>query len=150
MSKGIVFRNHQNEKIYPCSYYPIGSIFLSISNINPSTFFGGRWEQIKDRFLLCAGNNYTAGNTGGEANHTLSIFEMPSHNHGQVKGSYSPHYVIGIRGDGGGGGNNTAMPSSMSYQNNTYSGNYMDNVGGGQAHNNMPPYLVVYAWKRVS
>lgn len=136
MSKGIVFRNHQNEKIYPCPYYPVGSIFLAVNNINPSTYFGGTWEQIKDRFLLCAGSTYTAGSTGGEATHKLTVSEMPSHKHS-----------LGYRIGGGGGstwyidggtvdtwGPDTAVAST----------------GGNQAHNNMPPYLVVYAWKRVS
>jgi hypothetical protein len=49
VSKAIVFRNHQNEKIYPCPYMPIGSIYLSVNITNPSTYFGGTWEQIKDK-----------------------------------------------------------------------------------------------------
>lgn len=69
MSKGIVFRNRQNEKIYPCPFMPIGSVYISVSSTNPSTYFGGTWEQIKDKFLLCCGNTYTAGSTGGEATH---------------------------------------------------------------------------------
>ena len=77
MSKGIIFRNHQNEKIYPCPYFPIGSIYMSLSNTNPSTYFGGTWVQIKDRFLLGAGDSYSAGSTGGEATHTLTTQELP-------------------------------------------------------------------------
>ena len=138
MSKGIIFRNHQNEKIYPCPYYPIGSIFLAVNNLNPSTFFGGTWEQIKDRFLLCAGNSYTAGSTGGEATHKLTVAEMPSHNHEAVSTSGSDRGLA-------------LYPFSMIQQNYRLAdANVIRPTGGNQPHNNMPPYLVVYAWKRVA
>jgi hypothetical protein len=137
MSKGIIFRNHQNEKIYPCPYYPVGSIFLAVNNINPSSFFGGTWEQIKDRFLLCAGSIYKAGNTGGEATHTLTVAEMPSHNHEAVSTSGSDRGLA-------------LYPFSMITQNYRLAdANVIRPTGGNQPHNNMPPYLVVYAWKRV-
>lgn len=35
--------------------WPVGSIYLSASEISPETLFGGTWEQVKDRFLLAAG-----------------------------------------------------------------------------------------------
>lgn len=47
--------------------YPVGSIYMSVSSTDPGTIFGGTWERIKDRFLLAAGDTYTAGNTGGAA-----------------------------------------------------------------------------------
>lgn len=61
--------------------YPIGTIFSSTSSTNPQTYLGGTWIQLKDRMLLGAGSSYTAGNTGGSATHTITISEMPSHNH---------------------------------------------------------------------
>ena len=61
--------------------YPIGSIYMSVNSTSPAFLFGGTWEQIKDKFLLSSGDNYTAGTTGGEASHVLSAEEMPSHNH---------------------------------------------------------------------
>ena len=88
--------------------YPVGSIYLSVNDINPGTIFGGTWEQIQDRFLLAAGSTYAGGTTGGTeshthtsaahthtsaahthttAGHTLTVNEMPSHSHstyGQV------------------------------------------------------------------
>ena len=138
MSKAIVFRNRNNEKIYPCPYYPVGSIYLSVSNLNPSSIFGGTWEQIKDRFLLCAGSIYSAGSTGGESTHKLTINEMPSHNHEAVSTSGSDRGLA-------------LYPFSMITQNyRTADANVIRPAGGNQAHNNMPPYLVVYAWKRVS
>lgn len=77
--------------------YPVGSIYMSVNSTSPATLFGGTWSQLKDRFLLGAGDTYTAGNTGGAAsvsytpagtnsggsvgNHTLTTTEIPSHNH---------------------------------------------------------------------
>lgn len=81
MSKGIQFRNKKGEKIYPCPYYPIGSIYLSVNNTNPETIFGGKWEQIKDKFLLACGSTYSNGSTGGEATHKLTTNEIPAHSH---------------------------------------------------------------------
>ncbi len=75
--------------------YPVGSIYMSVNNVSPSTLFGGTWEAIQDRFLLAAGSTYTAGDTGGSAthtpggilsggavgNHTLTVAETPAHTH---------------------------------------------------------------------
>lgn len=62
--------------------YPIGSIYMSINEVNPSILFGfGEWEQIKDRFLLASGDNYSLASIGGEATHSLTVEEMPSHTH---------------------------------------------------------------------
>lgn len=61
--------------------YPVGSVYMSVNKVSPASFLGGTWEQIKDRFLLGAGDTYAAGNTGGEAAHALTIGEMPQHNH---------------------------------------------------------------------
>lgn len=114
--------------------YPIGSIYMSIENASPASFLGGTWEQIKDTFLLSSGDTYTNGSTGGEATHTLTVDEMPSHTHSTpVKsGSYATM-------DGSG---NTWVT--------IYNNDYVGYTGSGQPHNNMPPYLVVYMWKRTA
>jgi microcystin-dependent protein len=65
--------------------YPVGSIYMSVNNIDPSVVFGGTWQQIKDKFLLASGDTYENGATGGEATHTLTVSEIPSHNHGYDK-----------------------------------------------------------------
>lgn len=57
--------------------YPVGSIYMSVVNTDPSTFIGGTWVQIQDTFLLAAGNTYSAGNSGGSTEHTHDI----SHTH---------------------------------------------------------------------
>lgn len=116
--------------------YPIGSIYISINSTNPSTLFGGTWEQIKDRFLLACGSTYKNGTTGGEATHTLTINEMPEHNH-------TENYVgVGWKQDGASG--TYCVSSALEPYRVT------GNTGGSQAHNNMPPYLAVYMWKRTA
>lgn len=69
--------------------YPIGSIYMSINDVDPATIFGGTWEKIADgTFLMASGNTHAVGTTGGEAEHTLSVDEMPSHNHsGSLSGA---------------------------------------------------------------
>lgn len=119
--------------------YPIGSIYMSVNSINPQALFGGTWEQIKDTFLLSAGDTYTAGTTGGEAEHILTTAEMPSHNHKLYeKGGGSDRFLV----------TKTWVSSTMQAE--ATSGSSIGNEGGNQPHNNMPPYLTVYMWKRTA
>ena len=118
--------------------YPVGAIYLSASSTSPQTLFGGTWQRIQDRFLLCAGSTYKAGKTGGEASHTLTIDEIPSHSH--VASSYKTQV------DRAGYSEYEAMTANGDYPAPVATGA----AGGGQAHNNMPPYLAVYAWQRVA
>lgn len=115
--------------------YPIGHIYISLSETNPGTIFGGEWEQLEDMFLLGASSSYAAGSTGGEAEHTLTVGEMPSHRHGNVR----PYSVV----ESGTGSTATSSDS----RNSVY---FTDYEGGNLAHNNMPPYLAVYMWKRIA
>lgn len=112
--------------------YPVGSIYLSVNNANPSTLFGGTWEQIEDKFLLGAGTTHAGGTTGGEETHTLTIEEMPSHTH---------TIPVGVVGNSG-----TARSVIATNQQSRAS----DATGGDQPHNNMPPYIAVYIWKRTA
>ena len=118
--------------------WPVGSIYLSASEISPETLFGGTWEQVKDRFLLAAGDVYEPGETGGEAQHTLTKAEMPAHTHGyDFTGQSDVTGVTAIRLYDADGRRNEYQGASAS-------------AGGGAAHNNMPPYLVVYVWRRTA
>ena len=135
--------------------YPVGSIYMNVNSTNPGTLFGGTWEQIQGRFLLGMSSSYPAGSQGGEAEHTLTASEMPSH-----KG----HLSAGIAGAAPMGKGNykgylnssvmTPFPEGDYRGWNVYLGNEMhpasESVGGGQSHNNMPPYLSVYIWKRTA
>lgn len=139
-SKAVKFKDNSGNAVYPCPYYPVGSIYMSVNNINPANFFGGTWEQIKDRFLLACGSTYSNGSTGGEATHKLTVAEMPSHAHEistniNCTGFSSNNSLA--RGEGG----------SIEWKGNYY---YIKTSGGNQAHNNMPPYLAVYVWKRTA
>ena len=72
--------------------YPVGSIYWSSKNTNPGTLFGGTWVQIKDRFILAAGDYYSNGATGGVATVTLTVSNMPSHSHSFTpSGTVSSH-----------------------------------------------------------
>lgn len=129
--------------------YPVGAVYMSINAVSPETLFGGKWESISDKFLLCAGTTYAAGTTGGEAEVTLTVDEMPSHMHKAYLRHTTASGVTSIPAY------TNYITGSMSYttteiQNKSAGpfGNAYP-TGGDQAHNNMPPYLAVYCWKRV-
>lgn len=61
--------------------FPIGSIYMSVNEVDPSTIFGGTWERIKDRFILASGDTYANGARGGSATNTLTAAQLPSHSH---------------------------------------------------------------------
>lgn len=119
------------------SVYPVGSIYMSVTATSPADFIGGTWESISGRFLLAADTSHEAGTTGGEETHTLTVDEMPAHQHNinqnatATGGTYKSGYV----------------PWGTARSGNAY---HTLTVGGGGAHNNMPPYLAVYMWKRTA
>lgn len=122
--------------------YPVGAIYMSAAATNPGTLFGfGTWEQIKDVFLLAAGDTYAGGSTGGEASHVLAEDELPAHRHKIAYPNASGEY-----GDAAIGypANSDTKKTWLAEMCKT------ESVGGGEAHNNMPPYLAVYAWKRTA
>ena len=126
--------------------YPVGSIYMSVNNVSPASFLGGIWEQIKDRFLLAAGSSYSAGSTGGEATHTLTTNEMPEHEH------QNWYTWSGSPSVGGNWKINMTLTTVGGIGKWTHTSGLADAAltGGGAAHNNMPPYLTVYIWKRIS
>lgn len=134
--------------------YPIGTIYTSTNSTSPETFLGGTWVQIKDTFLLTAGDTYTAGATGGEAEHTLTASEIPAHQHTAE--------MCGITSKGSGASQQGDFYRTAYWNRFQTTGNAVydyygtgtlttkANTGGDQPHNNMPPYLVVYAWERTA
>lgn len=148
MSKSIQLKNNENEKMYPHPYYPIGSIYLSVNDINPSKWFGGTWEQIaKGRTLVGVDTSDTDFNivkkTGGEKTHKLTINEMPSHNHNFKNKDYDPISILEPSGNNTWYGINTQVGMS----NYTFD---ISNTGGSQAHNNLQPYFTCYIWCRTA
>jgi len=131
--------------------YPVGSIYMSLDPTSPGVLFGGTWDRIEGKFLLAAtdggssGASQAAGNTGGEATHLLTSAEsgVPAHSHG-ITSNYSRTFQAGTNKDGylrtGTSGTTNIEPGVA---NNTA-------ANAAQAHNNMPPYLSVYVWKRTA
>ena len=117
--------------------YPVGSIYLSYSHVSPASLFGGTWERLKNAFLWAVDESGTIGQTGGEKTHTLTVNEMPAHSHKaikwDIKGTSGETYAPNVEGK---------VPWSYALS--------TDSVGGGAAHNNMPPYIQVSAWRRTA
>ena len=119
------------------SIYPVGSIYMTLDTLDPNTQWAGTtWVRLEDRFLLGASSTYAANSQGGEATHTLTVQEMPSHTH-SVRG----------KSIAAGSGSGTAFrlePDKTAWVGSTTSN------GSNQPHNNMPPYLAVYMWQRTA
>lgn len=123
--------------------YPIGSIYMSIQDTNPSVFFGGTWERIaKGKTLVGVDENdtdfNTSSKTGGEKTHTLTIDEMPSHSH-------TVRYLKQTAGNdfqfcGGTGAWQTTGKVNSN----------IESTGGNQPHNNMQPYYTCYIFVRTA
>lgn len=124
--------------------YPIGSIYISTNATSPATLFGGNWDEIHGAFLFANSALHKAGEIGGEEEHVLKEKEIPIH--------YHDEYVGNDGGDGSVPEGYYGFTSIAYTSKNTYwaKGSKTSEAGGGQAHNNMPPYLSVYMWQRVS
>ena len=128
----------------PLAYYPIGSIYMSVNNTDPSTLFGGTWVswgagRVPVGVDTSDNDFSTVEKTGGEKEHTLTVNEMPSHYHrlntvinGTNAGGSAPYRIQTDKYQWGGTG--------------VYPGT--DGTGGSQPHNNMQPYITCYMWKR--
>ena len=149
--------------------YPVGAIFMSAVSTNPGTYLGGTWEQIKDKFLLAAGDAYAAGAEGGSAD-AVNV----SHTHTQASHDHSPsggsNYGFAIYKASGGVGRVKVSTSSgtrytfagksgaadadssglLWYKKTSDATPAINSAGEDGAGKNMPPYLTVYVWKRTA
>lgn len=129
----------------PLAYYPIGSIYMSVNNTDPSTLFGGTWVswgagRVPVGVDTSDNDFSTVEKTGGEKKHTLTVNEMPSHYHslntvinGTNPGDSAPYRIQTDKYQWGGTGVYTST----------------DGTGGSQPHNNVQPYITCYMWKRI-
>lgn len=117
--------------------YPVGAIYLSVSEVNPAALFGGTWGRIGGRFLLGADSTYAAGSTGGGAPQALTAGETPRHGREigdlDASGDATPYMTVRAQEKKGHGGDIQTV-----------------SAGGGRASDSLPPYLAVYMWQRVS
>lgn len=114
---------------------PVGSVIMRYDHTNPGTLYPGTtWVRIYGAFPWFTDSAGQIGMTGGERTVTLTVNQIPAHNHG---GTYtnagSATKTHAWLASGG---------SAMAYD--TVS------AGGGQAHNNMPPYIQLSAWRRTA
>jgi microcystin-dependent protein len=106
-------------------------------------FIEGGWTQIKDKFILAAGDTYKKGQTGGESSHTLTASEMPRYTH---RIYFDNNYSANSNGVSA---STNQWKQALVNQNNTTTNIDLSFTGNSQAHNNMSPYEVFYCWKRV-
>lgn len=133
--------------------YPVGSIYLSTKNTNPSTFIGGTWTQLKNAFLFAtnatSGDKGTGSGTGtNTGSTTLNANQIPSHSHNF--GKYIPASTASWHGEDGGNLSGTQGTYIYSNRGNASSITGTQNTGGGQGHTHTVPYIEVYVWKRTS
>ena len=125
--------------------YPVGAVYMSVNSADPADLFGfGTWERVKDRFLLAAGDAYAAGSTGGEENVALTSAQNGPHSHliGTAEKGQNVHVTQW----------DWTVTANQIYDAagfNSY-GMRTHPDGEGMPHNNMPPYLAVYIWKRTA
>lgn len=146
MAKGVYLKKN-GEKYYPAPYMPIGSIYLTVSNDNPSKWFGGTWEKMSGGYLYACVNSidnssYTGSGTQG---HTLTTNEMPSHSH-----SYNQWLFNGSSASGTHYGYGWETDTGIMYNNMPSSWGSIGNAGGGQAHSHNIAYIGVWCWKRIA
>lgn len=130
--------------------YPVGSYYISANATSPASLFGGTWHRIESRFLWAAPADSTLGATAGEMTHTLEENEIPSHRHTIVRPKW-------YAADGGSNGSTLVSENSIygatgttvnAYKTSLSHSGGIQAAGGGEAHNNMPPYVNVAIWRR--
>lgn len=117
----------------PQSDFPVGGIIIwsgSESNI-PNNWHlcdgTNGTPDLRNQFVIGAGDTYNVGSSGGESEHTLTIDEMPAHNHNLLCADYgTPKDCIEFK---------TGGARSLD--------EFIQNTGGSQPHNNMPPYYAL-------
>jgi hypothetical protein len=122
------------QSILDC-FMPVGFIIMLYSHADPNTMYPGTtWVRIYGAFPWFTDGNGQIGLTGGERTVTLTEKQIPAHSHGSV---YSQH-AAGTKDKAW----YTTSGTSVAYG--------AVSTGGGEAHNNMPPYIQLSAWRRTA
>lgn len=141
--------------------YPVGSLYMSVNNLDPTTLFGGKWERWgKGKVPVGVDENDTdfsaSEKTVGEKTHKLTVNEMPSHTHSMANGGAHKHDIrykaIGRQDGGYWTPVSSADVSATTTAFTTSSGEHKHAIattGGELAHNNIQPSITCYMWKRV-
>ena len=126
--------------------YPVGAIYISVNSTSPGTLFGGTWERIQDRFLLCAGSSYSAGSTGGSTTHNHPLGDS-GWIQGIATGSlFLENYVVIPE-------YNAKLSFQYAVGQNDYNQKTVYGIplaGNTENQTIIPPYLSVYVWKRTA
>lgn len=141
-------------------FHPVGSYYFNESDSrNPSEFMGGTWTAVEGRMFIGVDSNpasrfNSVGSTGGEVTVGLSVGNLPAHTHGVSQTAHDHGYdENNPETNGGTAGYTTGNDDArrVSRRTSFESANIsIDSTGSNVQHENMPPYIVGYMWKRVS
>lgn len=145
MAKAVQLKDKNGNKVFAAPWMPIGSIFLTVSNDNPSKYFGGTWEKISGGFLwgcnTAIDNNLMNSSVGSTRSFDtiLTINQIPSHKHIY----WSPRMYYSEQAGGGVIlGVNEGSTTYRFERDTSY-------TGGGQGHSHDIPHIGVWVWKRI-
>lgn len=140
--KAIYLKDKTGNKVVTVPYYRIGDLFLTTIATNPSSYLGGKWELFgPGRCLVCVDTSQTEFNsvkkTGGSKTVTLNVNQIPSHSHSTP--TTLRYDITSTWWIGGTGGTTIAVDNKAT-----------GSTGGGQAHNNLQPFITCYIWIRTA
>lgn len=150
MARAVQLKDKNGNKVFAAPWMPIGSIFLTVSNDNPSKYFGGTWEKISGGFLwgcnTAIDNNLMSSSVGSTKSFdtTLTVNQIPSHNH-----SYNQWLFNGSSASGTHYGYGWDTNTGTMYNDMPSSWGSIGNTGGGQGHSHDIPHIGVWVWKRI-
>ena len=145
MAKAVQLKDKAGNKVYATPYFPIGSIYLTVGNYNPSTYFGGKWEKISGGYLWGCNSSIDNNLMDSSVGHTksfdttLTIDQMPKHSHNAVSTSGIDDTSIKL------------YPFNMiTQQYSKVDTNVVRPAGGGKGHSHDIPHIGVWVWKRIA